>query len=210
VAGGVDVVSLVALVVYAIVRSLVRGVTPFVRRSPWVVDGRAEAVPFVATLTIALLVDLITMLSGHAVVGFGPGPTTASLIALVVLGALGVVAMARRGFAVVAVRDEDFRAAVEAALRAGGYSYDVRVDGRETVDRVVLGDRWRGVEIVARSAHGEGTVRAVNDASRVVVEEIVQHMRARFRSDAVEPHRPHAAGDVAFGLALVAMWVVVF
>ena len=201
-------VSLAVLVAYAIVRSLVRGVAPFVRRAPWVVDGRAEAVLLVAPLTIALLVDLIAMWRGHAVVGFGPSPTTASLVALVVLGALGVVAMARRGFAVVAVRDEDFRAAIDAALRGGGYTYDVRVDGRERVDRVVLGDRWHGVEIVARSAHGEGTVRATSDAGRVVAEELVERMRSRFGALAVEPHKRHAAGDVASGLALAAMSVV--
>lgn len=196
---------MVVIVAYAIVRSLLRGAVPFARRTPWIVDGRVEAALFAATVTLGLLVDLAAAWRGHSLVGFGPSPTAASLLGLAVFGALGVYVVARRGFAVVAVRDEDFREAIDAALRGGGYTYDVRVDARERVDRVVLRDRWQGIELVARSRHGEGTLSAVDDAGWVVAEDLVDHVRTRFRSRAVEHHRLSAAGEIASGLALVAV-----
>ncbi|TVR93584.1 MAG: hypothetical protein EA416_04885 [Trueperaceae bacterium] len=195
---------MVVIVAYTIVRSLLRGAVPFARRTPWVVDGRVEAALLAAIVTLGLLVDLTAAWRGHSLVGLGPSPTTASLLGLAVLGALGVTMVARRGFAVVAVRDEDFREAIDAALRGAGYTYDVRVDAGERVDRVALRERWEGVELVARSRLGEGTLRAVDDAGRVVAEELVDHLRTRFRARAVGPHRWFAAGEIAAGLALAA------
>jgi hypothetical protein len=194
----------VLIVAYTIVRTLLRGAVPFARRTPWVVDGRVEAALLAAVVTVGLLVDLAAAWRGHSLVGFGPSPTAASLLGLAVLGTLGVVLLARRGFAIVAVRDEDFREAIDAALHSGGYAYDVRVDAGERVDRVVLRERWEGVELVARSRHGEGTLRAVDDAGRAVAEELVDHLRTRFRAQAVGPHRWTAAGEIAAGLALAA------
>lgn len=161
---------------------------PLFGRVPVVVRPRLVAVTFATAFGAEVLAQALT--SGLDL-GF---------VLVAALAAAAGITLSRGAVQFLGVREEAFLAALRRTLDDLGWRYDLRVDGGERVDRIVLTEAHAGLEfrVRARDAHASLSVRG--GSARDLVADVVDGMEARLRG-----------GDAAAGLAsraTYAWWAV--
>jgi len=202
------VIVVFVLMAFAIAHSLVLGAGPLVQRRPWIVDGRVQAAVLTGAIIIGVVADQAGLWSALGWSGAASTGTLAGDVGPLVVAIFLVIGLAWRGFSVIGVRDEDFRTALDDALRSGGYEYEVLVDARERPSTIVLSGTWQGVELKAWSSFGSGTVRGKGASGRLVAADVVEHMRAAFVGGVVRPPLGPRVAEIACGCVL-AVYVIV-
>lgn len=195
------------ILAYGAARPLLNGVITLVRNAPWILAGRTEATVIAVLMVVSASIDLV--MQWQAVQsGVGAQPWV-GVLAPLIGGLVAAVVLSRRGHFVFGVHDHDFRDTLANALRDGGYTYEVRVDGRERPSAVILSGLWNGVEVAARSRTGTGTLRGTCDGGRFVEQELAERMRATFDRRDAEPHIWSAVTEIAVGFAgaVLAVWI---
>lgn len=191
---------------YSIARPLLNGVVTLLRRAPWVLAGRTEAMVIAILSCAGASIDV--WMRWHAAQAGAHSQSWAFVLAPLFAGLFAVVILSRSGHFVFGVHDHDFREALTNALRDGGYTFDVRVDARERPSTVILTGRWQGIELRARSRTGTATLKGTCDSGRFVEQDLAERMQATFDRRGAAPHLTSAVTEIAIGFALIvfAVW----
>jgi len=173
-------------------------VAPLFGRVPVVVRPAMGVAAFATAAAAEILVQLLT-------VGRGNG-----LVLPVALAAVAGVALARVSDQFFGVREEAFVAALRRLLDDRGWRYELRVDGGERVDRVVLSAAYAGVEFRVWARDGHAILGARGAEARDVLPDVVDAMEVRLRDDEAAVSVGSRAGYAFWAVAAVAMAVVVY
>ncbi len=150
---------------------LYAAVAPLFGRVPVVVRPPVLASTFATAAGVEVLVQLLT---------WGPA---IRFVLHVALAAVAGVALARRGVQFCGVREEGFVASLRCALDDLGWRYDLRVDGSERVDTVVLTEAYAGLEFRVRARDGHASLGARGALARELLADITDGMEAQLRGD---------------------------
>ena len=146
-------------------------VAPLLGRVPVVVRPRVQAAVVVTAAAAEVLVQLLTM------------GTANGLVLPLALAAVVGIALERGSVQFFGVREEAFVAALRRLLDDRGWRYELRVDGGERVDRVVLSEAYAGVEFRVRARDGHASLGARGAGARDVLPDVVDAMEAHLRGD---------------------------
>lgn len=146
-------------------------VAPLFGRVPVVVRPAVGAAVFATAAAAEILAQALT------------GGLDVRFVVLVsFLAALGP-ALARGGVQFFGVREGAFVAALRRLLDDRGWRYELRVDGGERVDRVVLTEAYAGVEFRVRARDGHASLGARGPLARDLMADVVDALEAQLRDD---------------------------
>jgi hypothetical protein len=173
---------------------------PLWGRVPVVVRPALFGAVFATALGTEILAQALTRGLG---VGF--------LVPLALAAAAGP-ALARRTGAVqfFGVGQQSFVAALRHALDDLGWRHELRVDGAERVDRVVLTEAYAGAEFRVRARDGHGTLGAKGALARDLLADVVDAMEARLRDDEAAASMMSRANYAFWAVAGASMLLAVY
>ena len=119
-------------------------------------------------------------------------------------------ALARGGVQFVGVREGAFVAALRRLLDDRGWRYELRVDGGERVDRVVLTEAYAGVEFRVRARDGHASLGARGPLARHLMADVVDALEAQLRDDEAAASVGSRANYAFWAVVAATMGIVIY
>lgn len=108
------------------------------------------------------------------------------------------------------VGERAFVASLRCALDDLGWRYELRVDGGERVDRVVLTEAYAGVEFRVRARDGHARLGARGALARDLMTDIDDALEAQLRDDEAAASVGSRANYAFWAVAAAAMGIVIY
>lgn len=173
-------------------------VAPLFGRVPVVVRPAVGAAAFAAAAAAEILALALTW------------GLDVRFVVLVSLSAALGPALMRGNVQFFGVGERAFVASLRCVLDDLGWRYQLRVDGGERVDRVVLTEAYAGMEFRVRARDGHARLAARGSLARDLMADVVDALEAQLRDDEAAASVGSRANYAFWAVAAAAMGIVIY